>query len=159
MSTGSARAARRAGIQAASADVASDGSFALRTLRDGTYALRAVQDGVELAVREGVSTSDEVELVGGVSASGMTVTVRVRDAMGFPASDVRVSGGPFREARSDVTGMVRAEGVLPGPFRLRWGERLEHGRDVVIPERGSRGGPSASRGGDASVELDVELAE
>jgi hypothetical protein len=138
----------------ASATVESDGSFVFGSLRDGPYTLRAVQDGVELVRREGVQASDEVRLVGTPSATGATVVVHVRDLEGELAADVRVSGGPFRDARTDAQGAVRADGVLPGSFTLRWGSRLENTREIAIESTSPpAGGPAPL------VAVDVDLPD
>jgi hypothetical protein len=139
----------------AAALVDPDGSFVFSSLRDGPYELRAIQDGVELARYDEARVSEDVRLVGSVRAAGVTLIVRVRDAAGEPASEVRVAGGPFRDARTDASGAVRAMGVLPGRYTLRWGERLDSTRVVTVDDRGPpahTAAPSAQGGSGAASE-------
>jgi hypothetical protein len=99
------------------ADVVDD-VFEIEGLGKGPYDLRALQDGVELASLGGARAGDTVELVGEPRADGPDLILRLR-VDGRPAEGIVVDGGPFREARTDMQGEVRASRVLPGSFRVR----------------------------------------
>lgn len=99
------------------ADVDRDGNFELDGLGEGIQQLRALQDGVELATARGEAGQD-VTLRGELAATGVELEVRVVDGEGAPLVKARVDGGPFRQARTDVKGRVRASRVLPGSLRL-----------------------------------------
>jgi hypothetical protein len=93
------------------------GNFAFEALGEGPYDLRALQDGVELATAKGAVAGDDVELHGDRVANGPDVIVEVQ-ARGRPLGDVAVDGGPFRGARTDMQGQVRAERAMPGDYTL-----------------------------------------
>lgn len=95
-----------------------DGVFEIDGLGEGRYALRALQDGVELAVGEG-APGDQVALTGQLGAGGTTLVVEVRNHNAEPQADAWVDGGPFRGARTDMKGQVRAAHVLSGRLVLR----------------------------------------
>jgi hypothetical protein len=93
--------------------------FELGELGLGPYEVRALQDGIELAFAEGIVAGEDVELVGGLPAAGVALTLRLvsRDGGGVPG--VIVDGGPFVAAESDARGELRATQVLPGAYLLR----------------------------------------
>lgn len=115
------------------ADVDPDGNFEVDGLGPGRYALRAIQDGVELATAEAESGAD-VELQGAREARGPDLDLVILDEDGRFARGATVDGGPFRGAKTDMKGRVRATAVLPGPvpLRVRLGPRSER-FEVEIP--------------------------
>lgn len=94
----------------------------------GGYRLRAIQDGVELATLEDASAGDDVRLRGERIAHGPDLVIEVDGAM----ADVHVDGGPFRDARTDMEGRVRADDVMPGHYALRL--RPHGGQAVTVHE-------------------------
>jgi hypothetical protein len=120
-----------------------DGAFAFAELGDGGYEVRALQDGTELVTWTPVEPGDRIALVGDRRANGPDVLVEITHE-GRPASDVRVDGGPFHDARTDMEGQVRAQRVLPGTTRLllRRGARRAISRSIDVPDRaGAEGDP------------------
>jgi hypothetical protein len=117
------------------ADVDADGNFEVDGLGPGRYSIRALQDGVELATGEAESGAD-VELSGSVDAYGPDLEVVVLDQEGRYASSATVDGGPFRGAKTDMKGRVRATSVLPGALtlRVRLGPQTDR-IEVQIPQR------------------------
>ncbi len=93
--------------------------FELAGLGEGAYELRALQDGVELAFAEGIVAGEEVELVGGLPASGVELRLQIVDRNGRPVAGVLVDGGPFVGEESDEEGEIGAGEVLPGAYSLR----------------------------------------
>lgn len=125
---------------------AESGQFSLAELGEGAYDLRAVQDGIELAASLGHAAGATVELVGQVPAHGHDVVLEVvRSGTDEPIAGAAVDGGPFAGARTDPSGVVRAEGVLPGTYAL--GIRVPGLRtqrhELVVGEGGD--GPLAER--------------
>jgi hypothetical protein len=124
--------------------VEGNAAFAFEELGAGEYQLRALQDGVELVPWTPAAPGDRVELAGDRRADGPDVIVAVQRA-GQPAAGVRVDGGPFRDATTDMQGQVRAERVLPGPLRLRLreGGRRAIARTIDVPD--TAGAPGDAR--------------
>ncbi len=118
-----------------------DGTFTFAELADGAYEVRALQDGTELVPWTAVEPGTPIALVGDRRADGPDVLVEIT-LDGRPASDVRVDGGPFHDARTDMEGQVRAERVLPGTMRLllRRGARRAISRSIDVPDRAGAGG-------------------
>jgi len=94
-----------------------DGGFAFESLGAGPYDLRALQDGLELATASRVKPGDDVELVGSQMARGPDIELEITED-GLPVAGVTVDGGPFRGARTDVDGRVRADVAMPGEHML-----------------------------------------
>jgi len=92
-------------------------TFVFEALGEGPYDLRALQDGVELATAAGALAGEDVELRGVRIASGPDLIIEVLEG-GRPFSDVAVDGGPFRGARTDMHGQVRADQAMPGDYTL-----------------------------------------
>ena len=118
-------------------------AFAFTELGAGEYELRAIQDGVELVPSTPAAPGDRVVLTGDRRADGPDVIVVVHSG-GRPVANVRVDGGPFREATTDMQGQVRAERVIPGPLRLRLrrGGRRAIVRTIEVPDTaGAPGDP------------------
>ncbi len=110
--------------------------FAFESLGSGPYDLRALQDGVELATAMGVRPGEDIELVGSMVASGPDVDLEITYD-GEPQAGVTVDGGPFRGARTDLNGQVRADAAMPGEYTLslrRPGAGLVR-QPLVIPPR------------------------
>ncbi len=105
-------------------EVDPDGNFELDGLGLGTYTLRALQDGVLLATAE-AGAGEDVDLVGARRGSGPELQVWVRDGAGEAIAGARVDGGPFRGAKTDMKGQVRAGAALIGEMAIlvRWGPR------------------------------------
>ncbi len=125
-------------------------AFAFESLGAGTYGLRAVQDGIELASVDDVRTGDDVKLRGVRLAHGPDVVVDVG-----AVSDVHVDGGPFRDARTDMQGRVRADDVMPGHYVIRLrphGARESIVHEFEIADRGAAAGQ-----GDTAVHIRVDL--
>jgi hypothetical protein len=120
------------------------GAFTFNELGEGEYELRAMQDGVELVPWTPAAPGDRVALAGDRRANGPDVIVVVTDG-GRPAANVRVDGGPFRDASTDMQGQVRAERVLPGPLRLRLrpGGQRSIVRTIDVPD--TAGAPGDAR--------------
>jgi hypothetical protein len=121
-------------------------TFVFESLGTGPYDLRAIQDGVELATASGVWPGDDLELVGRTAASGPDVELEVVED-GLPVAGVGVDGGPFRGARTDVDGRVRARSAMPGEYvlTLRAAGRDGQRRTLTVPPRASAPiGPPAS---------------
>lgn len=114
-------------------------TFAFESLGAGPYDLRALQDGVELATKAGVKPGDDVELVGSHVARGPDIEVEITED-GLPIAGVSVDGGPFRGAKTDVDGRVRADIAMPGEHTLSLrlpGAKSERGlvrRPLTIPK-------------------------
>lgn len=113
-----------------------DGAFAFTDLGDGDYEVRALQDGTELVPWTAVEPDRRIALVGDRRANGPDVLVEITFE-GRPADDVRVDGGPFHDARTDMQGQVRADRALPGTMRLllRRGARRAISRAIDVPDR------------------------
>lgn len=125
---------------------ADGGQFKLGELGEGAYDLRAVQDGIELAAALGHGAGESVEMIGQVPAVGRDVVLEVVHAgSDEPVAGAVVDGGPFAGARTDPSGVVRAEGVLPGTYAL--GIRVpglrSQRREFVVAEGGD--GPFVGR--------------
>jgi hypothetical protein len=129
-------------------------TFSFEALGDGPYDLRALQDGVELATLDGAVAGDDVELHGDRIADGPDVIVEVHER-GRPRADVAVDGGPFRGARTDMHGQVRAERAMPGAYTLLvrppGGRGSRHA--ITIP----RDDPEADAGAPATARIEIEL--
>ena len=126
-------------------------NFAFEALGQGPYDLRALQDGVELATAKGAVAGDDVELHGDRSATGPDVIIEVQ-ARGRPLADVAVDGGPFRGARTDMQGQVRAEQAMPGDYTL------------LVRPKGGRGSrhpitiePLAAAADPAALRIEIQL--
>lgn|GEM_PF-1307905 len=100
------------------AEVDGDGNFEVDGLGPGRYTIRALQDGVELATTEAEAGAD-VELTGAVYALGPDLEIVVFREDGRYAASATVDGGPFRGARTDMKGRVRATAALPGSTTIR----------------------------------------
>jgi hypothetical protein len=130
--------------------VPSGDTFAFEALGDGPYDLRALQDGVELATAQGALAGEDVELHGDRVAIGPDVIVEVLDH-GRPLAGVSIDGGPFRGARTDMHGQVRAEQAMPGPYALLLrprGARSSRHEITIDPAPalpGSTGAPTIAR--------------
>jgi len=124
--------------------VEDEAAFRFAELGDGEYELRAIQDGTELVPWTPAAPGDLVALAGDRRANGPDVIVVVTDG-GRPAAHVRVDGGPFRDASTDMQGQVRATRVLPGALRLRLrrGGRRAIVRTIDVPD--TAGGPGDPR--------------
>jgi hypothetical protein len=109
-------------------------SFEFADVGDGAYDLRAIQDGVEIATLAGATPGDDVVLRGEVPARGRDLVVVVTDD-GRALAGVRIDGGPFADARTDMEGRVRGEAVLPGEYTLRVGTpgRAPGSHRIVVP--------------------------
>ncbi|MEM6291100.1 MAG: carboxypeptidase-like regulatory domain-containing protein [Myxococcota bacterium] len=120
------------------ADVDAQGNFEVDGLGAGEYGVRAIADGVELATADAVA-GDDVSLMGEPAAGRGALEVSVWGPEGRLAVGATVTGGPFRGAKTDMKGRVRAERPLPGSMTLR----VRLGPDVVR----------------RSVEIPADLAE
>ncbi len=100
------------------AEVDADGNFEVDGLGPGRYSVRALQDGVELATAE-AEAGEDLELTGVAEAAGPDVEVIVYGPDGRYAVGATVDGGPFRGAKTDMKGRVRATRALPGSVTLR----------------------------------------
>lgn len=109
-------------------------TFVFESLGTGPYDLRAIQDGVELATAARVWPGDDLELVGRAVATGPDVELLVVED-GLPVGGVAIDGGPFRGARTDVDGRVRAHAAMPGDYVLtvRPAGRDGQRRTVTVP--------------------------
>jgi hypothetical protein len=142
------------------AEVGQEG-FAFESLGTGPYDLRALQDGVELATAKGVRPGDDVELVGSHVARGPDIELEITES-GIPVAGVTVDGGPFRGAKTDTDGRVRADTAMPGPCTLSLrppGADLQR-HDLTIPPKAPRSDPAATPAPERAgrVQLRVELS-
>lgn len=121
-------------------------TFVFESLGTGPYDLRAIQDGVELATAARVWPGDDLELVGRSVAVGPDVELLVVED-GLPVAGVAIDGGPFRGARTDIDGRVRARAAMPGDYVLtvRPAGRDGQRRTITVPTTGEPTG-EAMRG-------------
>ncbi len=130
-------------------------TFVFEALGDGPYDLRALQDGVELATAAGALAGEDVALHGVRVASGPDVIVEVQQG-GRPRADVAVDGGPFRGARTDMHGQVRAEQAMPGDYTLLLRPSGGRGsRHAITIEPLDAGAPGP--GAPAPTRIEIEL--
>jgi hypothetical protein len=115
---------------------AGDGTFTLEGLAEGPYAVRAIQDGRELVARPDVAPGTTVALE--LTTALRDVVLELVDEEGSARAGAEVDGGPFRRARADAEGRLRAQRVAPGTYILRIrpsGVGKARAHDLVVPDR------------------------
>jgi hypothetical protein len=105
-------------VEQHAAVVQADGSFSFADLADADYRIRAIRDGQVVAVLDCSAPGDRVELRVERAMHGRDLHIEVRDDADHPTPGARIDGGPFRGAKTDGSGRVEVQEVLPGAYTL-----------------------------------------